>query len=174
MQEITEDFIEIQPGLWYNKIDGTPWSNIKNGPGNKKRSYLIRLTCKIDSGYIMVRTGRKNWLWHRLVFQHFKGFLPEFLDHVNNIRDDNRIENLKETNNKDNVRKCKLSLRNVSGYAGVSWKENSKKFQSQITVNGVKKYLGVFDDPKEAYKVYLEAKIKYHGLESISPLIRNT
>lgn len=54
----------------------------------------------------------------------------------------------------------RLRSDNTSGYAGVSWYKPSKKWKAQITIDGVVKNLGHFEDKEEAREVYLKAKEK--------------
>jgi hypothetical protein len=101
-----------------------------------------------------------EYVAHRLAWFYFFGVWPESeLDHVNRIRDDNRLENLREAtpsqNNKNTV------LKNSSGFRGATKYFN--KWQSQIVVNGKKLYLGLYDTPEKAHAAYCEAAQKHHG-----------
>lgn len=53
-----------------------------------------------------------------------------------------------------NTNKRKIQSNNKSGYKGVSWHKASNKWSSQITVNGKKIYLGIFNEINKAIKVY--------------------
>ena len=44
-----------------------------------------------------------------------------------------------------------------SKYKGVSWHKSANKWTSQITINGKKKHLGLFEKEDEAYEVYQKA-----------------
>jgi len=44
---------------------------------------------------------------------------------------------------------------------GVTYQKSCKRYRSQININGVKQYLGVFKSPEEAHEVYLQAKRNY-------------
>ena len=51
----------------------------------------------------------KNYYQHRFVYEVFKGPIPRCLeiDHINNIKKDNRIKNLQLLNHKPNIEKSK-------------------------------------------------------------------
>ena len=59
-----------------------------------------------------------------------------------------------------NRKKCS---RNTSGVKGVYWDKFHKKYVAQLRCNGVKICLGHYDKLKEAQKVVVEARKKYHG-----------
>ena len=168
-------FIEIHPGIFYEEATGLPWSSKKflgRGKGFSTGGELKRITSKDSGGYYVVGINGKQKSWHRLVYEHFNGEISAGLqvDHINNKRDDNRMENLQLLSNKDNCR-CSLKYKsNTSGYPGVSWIKASKKWQAQIKINGKLKYLGYFETAEEAHQAYLQGKIKFHGKESIRSL----
>ena len=164
-------FIEIKPGLWYEESTGLPWSTRvqRSGATNGK---LKQLTYRNSNGYyIAVIKGTKQ-RWHRLVFEYFNGPIPDGMeiDHINNKRDDNRIENLQLLSHKENCRCSLKNSNNTSGKPGVSWDKANKKWRASIKVNGKRKHLGRFTDKESAYQAYLKEKIKYHGQESIRSL----
>lgn len=115
-------------------------------------------------GYVNIAIDGKPYLAHRLAWFYENGKPPVGeIDHVNGVKDDNRISNLRDVSrseNKQNLRKANKD--NTSGYLGVSWNTARNKFTSQINVNGKIHWLGYFDDPKEAHEVYLDAKRKHH------------
>lgn len=168
-------FIEIARGIWYEEATGLPFSSIKflgYRYGHIYDSPLKRLECKNSAGYYMVWVNGKMKLWHRIVYQHFNGEIPEDfdIDHKNNEPSDNRIDNLQLLSHKQNVRCSKKHADNTSGYAGIHWHKAAKKWHAKISINGKVKYLGLFDDKEVAYQAYLAAKIQYHGVESIRVL----
>ena len=55
-----------------------------------------------SSGYITIGVHGKSYRAHHLVWLYHYGVLPKMLDHINNIRHDNRIENLRETTHAEN------------------------------------------------------------------------
>ena len=161
-------FIEIADGIWYEESTGLPWSTRVKGRG-KNNGKLKLLTSKNSHGYYTVYINGKIKYYHRLVWEHFNGEISAGfqIDHINNVRTDNRIENLQLLTNKDNCR-CRLKQKNnISGKPGVSWHKRDKKWRAQIYINGKNKYLGLFEQLEAASQAYLQAKIKYHGKDSI-------
>lgn len=170
---IFEGFIEIKPGIWYCEKDGTPWSNNNNRYGF--RSYLKPLSTKTNKNnrYVQIIINKKHYKWHILVYKHFKGDVPqgEEIDHFDNIRSNNLIDNLQPKPHSNNCRKCLKYKKNTSSYAGVSYYKKTDKWKVQIAIDKKPYHLGYFDDPLEAFICYLENKIYYHGWDSILPLI---
>jgi hypothetical protein len=100
---------------------------------------------------------------HRAILERmgFKDF--EDSDHINRDKSDNYRRNLRAATRRQNL--CNRGRRrdNTSGYIGVGWKKQYKKWQAQIKANCKLKHLGYFDDKKEAAKAYNKAARKYHG-----------
>ena len=164
-------FIEIADGLWYEEKTGLPWSTRRQSRG-ENNGELKRLNCKNWGGYYKVKVEGKMKCWHRLVWEFFNGEIPAGLqvDHINNKRDDNRIINLQLLSRKDNSRFQMKQKNNTSGFPGVAWDKSRNKWLSQIRINGKSKHLGLFETAEVAHQAYLQAKIKYHGKESIRSL----
>jgi hypothetical protein len=76
------------------------------------------------------------------------------LDHINQIRHDNRICNLRTVNYQQNSFNT-----NAKGY---TFDKKYNKWRSRIMSNNKSIHLGYFDTEEEAKKVYLEAKKNYH------------
>ena len=71
--------------------------------------------CKTRDGYLIVNTKIGSNLVHRIIYETFVGPIPDGMeiDHINAIRDDNRLENLRLVTHKDNCN-TPLSLKNRS------------------------------------------------------------
>lgn len=102
-------------------------------------------------GYNTICIDRKKYKAHRLAWLYVYGSFPTLdLDHINRIKTDNRIVNLREVTASENARNKGLSVSNKSGYVGVSWKKSHQRWCAQASVNGVVKHLGLFDGLHEA------------------------
>lgn len=101
---------------------------------------------------------------HRVAWAIYYGEWPKGeIDHINGVRDDNRIANLRDSEHCENMRNGLLRADNKSGLKGVSWDSESNRWRAQIMANGKKKNLGRFDCPNAAHAAYCEAAKKYHG-----------
>ena len=102
----------------------------------------------------------KDYLSHRLAWLYTHGVFPTHnIDHINRDPSDNRIENLRDVEQKFNTRNQKVSKYNKSGYPGVYWNEPSKKWRAQIHLDNKCRHIGVFDSKSEAIKARQEAEI---------------
>lgn len=129
----------------------------KSPLGCKTKPGTVAGFLKKKSGYIEIGVGRKIYQAHRLIFMWHTGDSPGEVDHINRIRHDNRIENLRSITRSDNTANSS-AVRASSGYRGVSWHKNHKYFQCRIRKNGLLIHLGEYADPVEASAVYEAAR----------------
>ncbi len=108
----------------------------------------------------------KSYKAHRLAWLYEYGEFPKYhIDHINHNRIDNRIANLREVSRIDNQRNQKKSATNKSGFTGVHWHKQAKKWLASITVNCKTIYLGLYEDKNEAICARLHANrlYKFHA-----------
>ncbi|QBQ80890.1 putative HNH endonuclease [Escherichia phage vB_EcoS_MM01] len=86
-----------------------------------------------SAGYVDLRLNKKAYLCHRIIWEMHNGIIPEGMeiDHINHIRDDNRIENLRLVSRLENHRNRSKPKNNKSGFTGVR-QTNSGKWTSYI------------------------------------------
>ncbi len=114
------------------------------------------------SGYCRVRLSKrgkvKNIRVHQLVAMAFLGHKPNghklVVDHINNNKFDNRVENLQLISVRENSSKDQKRHNRSSKYVGVSWDKTHKKWVARIDIFGVKKYISSFHDEYEAHLAY--------------------
>ena len=129
--------------------------------------------CKSGSGYLYIRIEGTRHSSHRLAFLYMNGeFPPEYVDHVNHVKDDNRWCNLRLANKVQNSHNQSMYSTNTSGVTGVSWNTRQEKWSAEIMVNGEAIFLGRVTNKAEAIKLRKAAEIKYgfhanHGLEYV-------
>jgi hypothetical protein len=97
---------------------------------------------------------------HRVAWAIHYGEWPHgFIDHINGVRDDNRIVNLRDVSRSENAKNRRPNKNKKSGLPhGVSQKKNGRYF-SQIMSGGKSKHLGYFDTPEEAKAAFDKAKM---------------
>ncbi len=71
-----------------------------------------------------------------------------------------KLENLREATPKQNSENKKLLSRNKSGYRGVSWNKNEKKWRAQLQNNGKVINLGCYENLEDAALAAREAREK--------------
>lgn len=120
-------------------------------------------------GYVQGEILGKNYKGHRVAWAIHHGYWPENIDHINGLKEDNRICNLREASHSQNSKNMKRYSTNTSGVTGVRQIGNGK-FQATICVNRKRITLGAFIKFEDAVKARKEAEILYnfhqnHGRE---------
>lgn len=113
--------------------------------------------CQNKSGYNQIRYRGKTYKNYRLVWSYFNGEIPEELeiDHINGVRNDDRIENLRPVTRQQNA----FNRKKAKGYH----LENGM-YRAYIYLDGKKKNLGSFVSETEARNAYMSAKRDIHGM----------
>ena len=126
------------------------FGNVKS-LGNDKTKKEKNLKPRLNKhGYYQVSLSKFNlsstFLVHQLVAVAFLNHIPcghdLVIDHCNNIKSDNRLENLQIVTQRYNT--CKVKINNSSKYKGVSWHKSSKKWMSRILLDNKTIHLGSF------------------------------
>lgn len=100
------------------------------------------------------RAHRVGWLLHF-------GFWPKYqIDHINGIRTDNRIENLRDVTNAENSKNHCLRSDNQSGVPGVGWCKKKQQWRARINVLGQETHIGYSNDFETAVQMRQEAAAK--------------
>ena len=112
-----------------------------------------RAGCLTDKGYRRISYKNRQYKEHRLVWKMHYGVDPQLeLDHINEDKTDNRIENLREVTTGFNTRRARRSKQGLP--AGVCLDKRTGRYQSQIYRNGRREHLGMFATAQEAAEVY--------------------
>jgi hypothetical protein len=115
------------------------------------------------SGYRRMYTNGRHYPLHQLAWLYMYGSMPEgFIDHINRVRQDNRIVNLRVVTPKQNCENAGKKASNKSGHKGVSWRKREGKWCAQIMHNWKKYWLGAFDTVQEAKEAYKNAAARLH------------
>lgn len=154
------------PEHWFASAEQAKWGNERHA------GKLIESSAM--SGYIQVSiTGWNGVPLHRLIWLQQTGKWPEgVIDHINGVRDDNRLENLRDVSKKENARNRAIGCDNRVGAIGLFPLVN-KRFGVRISVEGKMIYLGSYDSFEEAVEARRLANIKYgyhenHGRPTVA------
>jgi hypothetical protein len=115
-------------------------------------------------GYMIIGWKGKTYPAHRIAWAWIHGDSMNYIDHINGVRTDNRISNLRIASPSENCMNRKIPVHNTSGHKGVYLTgRQSKPWMARIMVEGRRIYIGHFHTSEEAGEAYKQAAIKYHG-----------
>ena len=156
---LTREFVsEI---LEYDPETGHFWWKDRSG----KRSGLADSMCQ--HGYMRVKINGKTYKQHRLAWFLIHNEWPEMIDHINRIKTDNRMENLRAANNHENqMNRDVPCAHNQSGFLGVNFNGQAGRYAARIQVGGKRIHIGYFDSPEMASAAYNAKKAE---LSQFSP-----
>lgn len=115
-------------------------------------------------GYTCFHIGGREEKAHRLAWLYVYGYWPtKEIDHINRIKTDNRIANLRHVSRQENECNKGVQKNNRSGFKGVSWHKQRGMYEAYCCIGGKKTGLGFFDDPAQGHAAYLQARAA-HGI----------
>lgn len=138
---------KIKEKLFYDKDSGI-FTWIKTG----------KIAGSVQSrGYVIIGLHGSQYLSHRLAWAMVYGKFPvQQIDHINQVKTDNRIENLRDVSQSENLLNQSVpTSNNTSGFRGVHFCKITKKYVAQRGVNYKNYRLGYFDTPEEAHNAYV-------------------
>lgn len=120
--------------------------------------------CLSSAGYWVVKIRRRQYMASRVIWALVYGEWPAGeIDHINGLRDDNRLANLRVVDRAGNSQNRRKPMKNNShGHLGVTWNRQHLKWQAKIVARGVRHHLGYFTDPEPAAAAYQAAKARLH------------
>ena len=136
------DRLQYDPetGLITNKRNGKEAGSL-NGDGYR------RIGFSYQDEFYQISAHRIAW------FLHYGEWPAMHINHINEIKDDNRITNIEDVSHADNIRHSRCS----SKYYGVYWNKKDSKWVSRINVDKTQRYLGAFDCEDTAALAYNDA-----------------
>lgn len=137
------------------------WRNLSGG-----KKYLNGSVAGFDhiQGYWSICIFGKSYLAHRLAWFYVHGEWPSGgLDHIDQNKRNNRVSNLRVSNQSQNGANQKIKTSNNTGYKGVGFRKDIKKWRARIMVGRKEITLGVFETPEQASAAYLLAAKNHFG-----------
>lgn len=128
-----------------------------------------------DDIYEKLSSLRKKWSYAGLdtrgyAYNYSLGYLHRYIlgypngvvDHIDGDRLNNRLSNLRVCDQSVNLKNCKLSSRNKSGFQGVSMDSKSGKWTTHISVDGKVISLGFFEDISDAIGARVAGEVEFY------------
>lgn len=117
-------------------------------------------------GYLRMKVEGRQYKAHRLAWLYVHGCWPaKELDHINGVRSDNRIVNLREATTAENGQNRTIPRNNTSNHHGVGWDKRSNKWRARIKFGGRDFSLGSFSKIEDAISARAKAKAEMHRFQ---------
>ena len=114
-------------------------------------------------GYVVLRVDNKLMYAHRVAWYLHYGCWPDgALDHINGVRSDNRVGNLRSVSTHENAQNTVLRKTSKGNPPGAHLHAPTGRYKSAICVKGRNVHLGYYDTPEDASEMYLLAKEMLH------------
>lgn len=138
------------------------FTRLKNA-GRHKAGVVVGGKPSSTLKYVTIYVANQRFLAQKLAWLYVYGELPSTdLDHINGIKTDNRIENLRQVTRAQNMQNVRFHKHNTSGHKGVSWIERLKKWRVYLVVQYKQINIGLFANFDDAVAAYRVAAAKYH------------
>ena len=104
-----------------------------------------------NNGYRQISVNKNRHYAHRLAWFYVNGVWPaDQIDHINRVKDDNKIDNLRMADSYLNNQNRGISKNNTSGVKGVCWIASLNKWHSRIKYNGTRMHIGYYNNFPDA------------------------
>lgn len=153
----------LSDALSYDSESGIlTWKYRQDAPLSVNRRFEGKIAGCARGAYTSVCMDGMHIHAHRIAWALHSGGWPEGqLDHVNGDGKDNRICNLRPATSSENLANTRRNSK--SGYRGVYWSRENKKWRSMIRKNGKWSFLGHFECKANAALAYNFAALERHG-----------
>lgn len=158
MSNLTKKY--LQELLHYN-----PESGVLTWAKSRKRIRVGEVAGHLNArGYLQICINYKRYMAHRLAWLYVHGKWPAHeIDHINGVRNDNRLCNLREATHIENIQNQPMPKTNTSGVKGVWWDKKERKWCAACRVNKKRYYIGYFTDITKAESAVMKFREQHHG-----------
>ena len=154
--EVTQ---EILQSLFFINSNTGDFHRLKTTSHNAPKGQITKGTLD-GKGYYHICIRGKIYRSHQLVWLYFNGEIPKVIDHINGIRTDNRLCNLRATTFRGNSINSSIGSKNTSGMVGVYFVKSISKWGAQIKNYGDVFWLGSYDNKLDAICARKSAEFK--------------
>ena len=146
-----------------------PMTGIFTTRVNRKNEVIGEVIGHVTTnGYMRIFIDGRYYRAHRLAWLYMHGKFPDDqLDHINRIKSDNRIANLREATQCLNEQNKSAQANKESIFKGVT--KNKNKWCARIRIEkGKRLYLGSFETEEDAYNAYYRAAKLHHKFNAVN------
>jgi hypothetical protein len=139
----------LQKELHYDPATGIFTRKTKRGgcPIGSKAGHTTK------AGYVELNVAGTRIHAHRAAWLYVHGDMPKGeIDHINRIRSDNRLSNLRDVDHSTNALNVPMRKHNTSGHTGVYWHKPSNGWLVMLQRKRVSHYLGYFKEKEQAIR----------------------
>lgn len=114
--------------------------------------------------YWAIKIGQRQYEAQRLAHLYMTGAFPASeVDHRDLDSLNNRWENLRAATGSQNLANRGLAKNSSTGFKGVSFNKEKRKYKAHITVSRRQHHIGYFDTPEDAHAAYVECARNHFG-----------
>ncbi|WP_425350170.1 HNH endonuclease [Brucella oryzae] len=169
-QQRARELFDYEPGTGRLVWKHRPRAEFKN---DCRFKHWNRTYPGVEAGCVCKRTGYRvislcptTYRSHRIVWSWVYGDISttDQIDHINGVRDDNRLPNLRAVSFDENLRNTALRSTNKTGVHGLYYSVRQNRWTASISDKGKKTHLGTFRTFDEALAVRreFERRLGYH------------
>ncbi|NTE87241.1 HNH endonuclease [Agrobacterium rubi] len=144
---------ELVDAFGFNKGQIAPW----NAKHARSAAHTV-----LRHGYIGVKVLGVHYMAHRIIWKMMHGVDADHIDHINGLKSDNRLINLRNVDATENQHNRKISANNATGHSGVHWCRTTRKYVARIVINNSSRMLGRFPNLKDAIAARRKAECEHN------------
>ncbi|BAK66879.1 conserved hypothetical protein [Sphingobium sp. SYK-6] len=173
--ELCRQLLRYEPetGKLFWRKRGMEWFSDRRSYSTWNAKYAGReaFLVRTEDGYLKGLLLRSSFRASRVVWAIVHGVWPKGeIDHINGVKDDNRVANLRDVPRSVNARNRGMRRNNRSGITGVKLDLNSLRWHATIRGNGKNLFLGSFENRVDAIAARKAAEVEFgysegHGLQ---------
>ena len=138
--------LAIEKGYTYDEVTGKIFNRFGKEIKGTTKDYIVFNIYKNNKTFKVIG--------HQFAWYYINKECVTCIDHINGIKDDNRICNLRSITQQKNC----FNKKSI----GVSYRKDRSKYSAYIYLNNKKINLGSYITKQEAINIYLESKKIYH------------